>query len=141
VNDGKIVWLFLKGFDTHVSSYQLHLGLQFTQQRMVPSFTSHGFKLIDIPKPVYEKIMNRIRAPLSDFESIPFEYDIDVIYNRPDQGPKFIQIGSSSQQKSSSNIFISINLFFLSILISSGNLGREVMEDLRHLHEEWAGGK
>lgn len=87
--------------------------LQFTQQRMVPRFTQTGFKVLDIPKPQYEKLMEPVRKALEDYDSIGSEGDIDVIYTKDNLKPKFINLKKVAD---------------------------EVHAELTSLHEEWAGG-
>jgi hypothetical protein len=87
--------------------------LQYIENRMVPKFTEHGFELIDIPEPWKTRLFEAVREPLLDFQSIPDEGTIDVIYHPRGMGAKFLNLGE---------------------------LARELHHDLKSLHEEWAGG-
>ncbi len=80
--------------------------LQLTQARYVPSFTPQGFKKTKLPKYVFEKLMKPVRA--MDFDSLPSEGNVDVIYSDMSLRPKMLHIGA---------------------------LAYEVLEDLRPLHE------
>ncbi len=87
--------------------------LQFTQGRLVPKFTTHGFELRQIPIEVYQKLRSATERGLERWDQLRSEGDIDVILNSDGNDPKFIDIGS---------------------------LSFEVLKDLQSIHEEWAGG-
>ena len=86
--------------------------MQFVQGRMLPKFTDVGFAVIQTPPEVQAKLKKAIDAAVADFDNIPEELGVkDSIYgNLP---PKFVELGG---------------------------LAWEVLEDLKPLHEEWAGG-
>ena len=86
--------------------------LQFTQNRLVPKFTTHGFEVISTPAHVRDKLFNAVNRSLQNFDNIPDEGNIDVIYHPGHLQPKFVNIG---------------------------NLAREVGQDLKELHEQWSG--
>lgn len=86
--------------------------IQYTQSRLVPKFTPFGFKLIDMPKDVFARLLEAVRVPLQNVSTIRTEGDVDVIYNNYGLHPKFIDIGS---------------------------LAWQTINDLRPLHEEWWG--
>ena len=86
--------------------------LQFTQSRMVPRFTPAGFKKINTPKHVHEKLANAVKEAVKNYDSIPAEGVVDVIYSDKDKIPKFINLG---------------------------HLAWEAINDLKEIHEEWAG--
>ena len=56
--------------------------MQYTQSRMVPHFTEKGFDVIDIPKNVYQKLLDAVLPKLDNFESLPEEQDVEAIYNK-----------------------------------------------------------
>ena len=85
--------------------------MQFTQGRMVPSFTDRGFDIAPAPKFVMDKLYAAISKGLENWDNIPEEFDVEAIYG--DMRPKFLNIG---------------------------NLAWEVLEDLKEAHEQWAGG-
>ena len=87
--------------------------LQFTQGRLVPKFTTHGFELRPIPTEVFAKLRDATERGLDNWDQLRSEGNIDVILNNPGHDPKFIDIGS---------------------------LSYEVLKDLQSIHEEWAGG-
>ncbi len=85
--------------------------MQFTQARMVPTFTERGFDVVNVPKFVMDKLNAVVNEGLKDFDAIPEEFDVEAIYG--DKRPKFLNIGG---------------------------LAWEVLEDLKEYHEQWAGG-
>ena len=85
--------------------------MQFTQGRLVPKFTTHGFEVIQTPKATHETLDAFIADALSRYETLPNEYDINAIYGK--NKPLFVNIG---------------------------NLASDVLNDLQSIHEEWAGG-
>lgn len=85
--------------------------MQFTLGQIVPKFTSNGFDVVQVPPRVFEKLLNAVNPSLENFESIPYEKDVDVIYSP--LLPRFVNI----QQ-----------------------VQWDVIEDLKSYHEEWAGG-
>jgi hypothetical protein len=85
--------------------------MQFTQGRMLPKFTENGFEVVKAPKKVLDKLLAVINKGLEKFEEIPEEFDVEAIYG--DIRPKFLNIGG---------------------------LAWEVLEDLKEMHEQWAGG-
>lgn len=87
--------------------------LQFTQSRMVPRFTEFGFKVVKTPAHVHEKLYKKVKEKVANYESIPMEGEVDVIYSDKNLSPKFINMEG---------------------------LDWEVINDLKSIHEEWAGG-
>lgn len=84
--------------------------MQFVAGQLTPKLTPVGFKLVTTPPAVQAKLKAKLDEALEDWDSIPLESKVDVMY-----GPlksKFVHIGP---------------------------LAWEVAEDLRPLHEEWAG--
>lgn len=84
--------------------------MQFVSSRLVPKFTHRGFDVIETPKPVHEKLANAVNKGLEKWQRLRIEHRVPLMY-----GPqsKFIDLNS---------------------------LAWEVIEDLKELHEEWAGG-
>lgn len=86
--------------------------MQFTQGRMLPTFTKHGFKVIKTPAHVHAKLKKAVDDAVANFDAIPEEQGVKGSIYGP-HTPKFVDIGK---------------------------LAFEVMDDLKSLHEEWAGG-
>lgn len=85
--------------------------MQFVSGQLVPKFTPTGFKLINTPPHVHAKLKAALDQALLDWDSIPLESSVDIVY-----GPA--------------------NSKFLNI----GQLAWDINADLLPLHEEWAGG-
>lgn len=86
--------------------------MQFVQARLLPKFTPVGFKLIQTPKFVNDKLVAAVNKGLRNWDRLPYEEGVkDSIY--APNSPKFIDIGS---------------------------LAQEVLADLRTYHEDWVGG-
>jgi hypothetical protein len=86
--------------------------MQFVQGRMLPKFTDVGFAIIQTPPHVQAKLKKAVDAAVGNFDNIPEERGVkDSIYGPVP--PKFVDLGG---------------------------LAWEVLEDLKPLHEEWAGG-
>ena len=85
--------------------------MQFTQGRLVPKFTTHGFEVIQTPKSTSDKLNAFVVDELSRYETLPTEYNINAIYgkNKP-------------------------------LFASVGEMASDVLIDLQSIHEEWAGG-
>jgi len=88
--------------------------LQLTQNRLIPKFTKTGFKVIKTPGFLHAKLKAAVDAGVADWDSLPREGDIDVIYHPEGMTPKFVRLGT---------------------------LQNEVIEELREMHEEWGGMK
>lgn len=88
--------------------------LQFTQSQLVPKFTKYGFKIIQTPPAIHAKLYEAVNKAVANFDSIPSEGNIDVIYNPPLLAPKFVPLYG---------------------------LDREVINEMKELHEEWGGMK
>jgi hypothetical protein len=87
--------------------------LQLTQSRLVPKFTQRGFDIIEAPKELFEKLKDAVEKGVKKWDTLPSEGNIDVIYHPENMEPKFVNLGS---------------------------LQRETIDELKHLHEGWAGG-
>jgi hypothetical protein len=86
--------------------------MQFVQGRMLPRFTEKGFGIIQTPAHVHAKLKAAVDKALEDWDSIPLEKGVkDSIYGP--EPPKFVDLGP---------------------------LAWEVMDDLKEVHEQWAGG-
>ena len=86
--------------------------LQYTQQRLVPKFTTHGFEVATIPANIFQKLSSRVARAIKKYDQLPFEGKIDVIYSNQTLLPKFI---------------------------SMWDVALEVHQDLLGVHEKWAG--
>jgi len=87
--------------------------MQYVQSRLVPRFTETGFKVIQTPAAQAEKLKAVVDEAIQNWDSLPYEQDVDVIYNRPGLLPKFVRMKG---------------------------VDREVHRELLQQHEEWAGG-
>jgi hypothetical protein len=72
--------------------------LQFTQNRLVPKFTTHGFELVQIPPKVFRKFMDRVNKELENYDAIPYEGKVDVIYSDHNKRPKFINMWDTAKE-------------------------------------------
>lgn len=86
--------------------------LQFTQSRLVPSFTEFGFEVVQTPPHIHAKLLEAAKFE-GDFESLPSEGKIDVIYSPNHMEPKFVKIWEA---------------------------GYNAMVEMTEMHERWAGG-
>lgn len=86
--------------------------MQETAGRLVPKFTKFGFKIIQTPKFIHDKLYNKVKEALDDFDNIKKEIKISLIYGATDP----------------------------SLFVHIGSLSNEVHNDYLQLHEEWAGG-
>ncbi len=84
--------------------------MQYTQSRMVPRFTPHGFKIIQTPASVQARLKERLDAALENYDSIRKEPVIDVLYT-PEQS-RFVDLHG---------------------------LDWEILRELKGIHEEWSG--
>ena len=87
--------------------------LQFTQSRLVPSFTEVGFEVVQTPPEVNAKLLAAMRFSPENFDNLASEGKIDVIYSPQHAEPKFIPLFQA---------------------------GYNAMLELQSIHEEWAGG-
>ena len=87
--------------------------MQQTQSRLVPNFTRYGFEIVQTPCEIHTKLRNAVTEGLANWETLPEEGNIDVIYHSADNVPKFIHIGGLQQ---------------------------EILEALKPMHEKWTGG-
>mmetsp|Transcript_35025 Transcript_35025/g.33296 ORF Transcript_35025/g.33296 Transcript_35025/m.33296 type:complete len:330 (+) Transcript_35025:138-1127(+) len=85
--------------------------MQHTQSQLVPKFTEKGFDIIDTPVAVHKKLLQAVEKGLLDFDSLGYEEAGNAIYGG--LIPKFIE---------------------------NGNLAYQVLDELKGLHEAWAGG-
>ena len=68
--------------------------LQFTQSRMLPTFTPTGFHLRKTPESIQKRLYDATMKGLGDWDGIRSEGSIDVIYHPADSPPKFIDLGN-----------------------------------------------
>ncbi len=87
--------------------------LQFVQSRAMRTFTPTGFKLVQTPAHVQKKLADALQHVDREWERLPEESVQDVIFNPTGAKPKIVRLRE---------------------------LAWEVLEDLRPMHEEWAGG-
>lgn len=84
--------------------------MQFTQSRMVPRFTEKGFQLIQTPPEVQARLKAMLDKGLENFDGIRNEPQIDAVYTPIPS--KIIDLGAARW---------------------------EILNQLKPLHEEWAG--
>jgi hypothetical protein len=87
--------------------------MQYTQSRLVPSFTERGFDVVDIPSELYATLRERLLPSIEKLDSLRDEGNIGVIYNSQGKLPKFAYLNGAD---------------------------REVHHQLLPYHEAWAGG-
>lgn len=87
--------------------------MQYVQSRMMPRLTQNGFELVQTPPDVAKKLHDAIAAAVAKWDEIPYEHEIDVVYNRHGLLPKFVDLKG---------------------------LEREVHRALLPMHEAWVGG-
>lgn len=85
--------------------------VQYTQSRMVPRFTEVGFKVITIPPAIFEKLKAKVDEGIANWENLRLERQIDAVYTPLPS--KFVDMS---------------------------DVNWEVIQELKPLHEEWAGG-
>lgn len=88
--------------------------MQFVQGRYVKSFTQNGYLVADIPKKMFTKLKSFLAEAVKpgNFERLHEEGPVDAIFNSLDLPAKMSYLTFS----------------------------RELLEELRPLHEQWAGG-
>ena len=87
--------------------------MQFVAGRLVHKFTPLGFKVIQTPPQIQEKLYNKVMdAVNTQWDELPLEQDVEAIYGA--LSPKFVDMDG---------------------------LDWEVLEELQTLHEEWGGMK
>ena len=57
-----------------------HLLIFASQSRMVPRFTPFGFKVLQTPKHVHDKLAKAVADAVAYYDRIPTEGQVDVIY-------------------------------------------------------------
>jgi len=85
--------------------------VDFTQQRMLPTFTELGFEVVQIPPHVFERLSREVGAAVAQLSTLCEEQDIKNSIYGP-FSPKFSDLGSTAAW---------------------------VSAELKTLHEEWAG--
>jgi hypothetical protein len=85
--------------------------MQFVQSRLVPKFTTQGFKVVQTPPHIAVLLHDAVSLAIKDWDDIPFE-DSEDVYNRHSLFPKFVSISE---------------------------IANEVHQELKRAHEEWAG--
>lgn len=86
--------------------------VQFTQAQLVPKLTVEGFELAKTPEHIHTRLLAAVKESLDDFDNIPEEVENVVAIYGPKR-PKFVDISK---------------------------IGFEVLDELKDLHERWAGG-
>ena len=87
--------------------------LQFTLSLLVPAFTKRGFEVVDTPEHVHQMLLDATQFEMEDFDGLPEEGKIDVIYTTGNKNPKFIPLG---------------------------HVASKIINELKPMHEQWAGG-
>jgi hypothetical protein len=60
----------------------------------VPKFTDVGFQVINTPDHVHKKLVEAVEQGVKEWEDLPSEGKIDVIYSPDGMDPKFVYIGN-----------------------------------------------
>lgn len=81
------------------------------QSRLVPKFTPKGFEVVQTPPHIATMLHDAVSQAIEDWDHIPSE-GVDDVYNKYHLRPKFASIS---------------------------DLANRVHQELKHLHEEWAG--
>jgi hypothetical protein len=87
--------------------------MQFIMGRRVPSFTENGFELTTLPPSLFNKIQKEFKEKIKNFDTLPEEREIDAVYTAPGKPSKMMYLGRVMQ---------------------------DVHQELKPLHEAWAGG-
>ena len=89
--------------------------MQFVQSRIVPKFTSVGFKVVKTPASVNERLQKVVQNGINNWDSLITEEDVDdAIYNKYKLSPK---------------------------MISRTRLWDDIHAEMLPYHEEWSGVK
>ena len=87
--------------------------MQFVAGRLVPKFTPMGFKVIQTPPQIQEKLYKKVMDAINkEWDDLPLEQEVEAIYG--DLAPKFVDMDG---------------------------LDWEVLNELQSMHEEWGGMK
>jgi hypothetical protein len=87
--------------------------MQFSMQRMLPSFTKKGYELTRMPKDLFKRLQEKVNYEIeNNWETLRTEGAIDVVNTHPDRPSKMIDLGP---------------------------LSKEIHQALLPLHEKWAG--
>ena len=85
--------------------------MQYTQSRFVPRFTEFGFKVVQTPAAVQEKLLKRVMEGIANWDNLRLEKQIDAVYTPLPS--KFVDMHG---------------------------VDWEAIKDLKALHEDWVGG-
>lgn len=72
--------------------------MQFTQQRLVPTFTEKGFKLVKIPEKMKEKLTKAVQDGVEHWDDLRSEGSVNAIYHRPGLPPKMLHLNQLSRE-------------------------------------------
>lgn len=87
--------------------------MQFVMGRRVPTFTENGFELITLPSSIFDKVQKEFKDKIKNLDNLPEEREIDAVYTAPNKPSKMMYLGKIMQ---------------------------ELHQELKPLHEAWAGG-
>lgn len=68
--------------------------MQFVAGRLVPPLTPVGFKVVEAPKEVFEKLLKVVNDGIKNWDRLPEERQIDAVYTRKNLLPKFVNLGN-----------------------------------------------
>jgi hypothetical protein len=66
--------------------------MQFTQARMVPTFTEKGFEKVKIPADLQAKLAAAVQEGVDHFDELRNEGAVNAIYQRPGLPPKMVNL-------------------------------------------------
>jgi hypothetical protein len=113
--------------------------LAWIQFNMLPSFTDVGYKLMDMPKDIHEKLMKRLHqyvAPLQ--HAYPHTTHALCTNTTPCSSPLPFRYNESTPLHEGP-VNIIENNGDAPGFISQEDLNREILQQLKGLHEEWCG--
>lgn len=97
--------LMLPGLNERWENY-----MQFTQSRLVPRFTTHGFEVIQTPELIHQKLKAAVDKGIDNWEHLRHERQIDAVHTPLPS--KFVDLHG---------------------------MDWEVLSELKELHEQWGG--
>jgi hypothetical protein len=97
--------LMLPGLNERWENY-----MQFTQSRLVPRFTTHGFEVIQTPESIHQNLKAAVDKGIDNWEHLRHERQIDAVHTPLPS--KFVDLHG---------------------------MDWEVLSELKELHEQWGG--
>lgn len=72
--------------------------MQFTQQRLVPSFTEKGFKLVKTSAELQTRLAQAVQDGVDHWDELRSEGAVNAIYHRPNLPPKMISLNKLGRE-------------------------------------------